>query len=217
MSAFTAKLAQICLDEYSRWDNGAGRENQGTNDKPPAKRDYYLFVKEYWVSIGNMKLDGKTIVKGIRPPWSSAFVSFCVRKAEAGNRFNYAEAHCHYIAPAMAAADSGSGDYGYIAMRPKQYKPSVGDIVCSGREYAERYDYDQAKLIYEADSFYPSHGDIVVEITGTHAIVIGGNVNHNVDRKRLPLDASGFLKDREVTRKGKKVVLPWITILSCRL
>lgn len=211
MSQFETDLANVCLAEYARWDNGAGRETEGT-DRGAAK-DYYLFVKEYWVSIGINNLTGRTIQGGIRPAWSSAFVSYCIKKAGGGTRFRYSQAHCHYIAKAMDAAKNAGSTYGYVAKRSNTYQPKVGDIVCGGREYAKRFDYDKAELIYEADSFYPSHGDIVVDLTPTHAIVIGGNINHNVDRKRLPLNSSGYLKDRI----AQGVAYPWIAVLSCRM
>lgn len=212
MSQFSLDLAAVCLAEYARWDNGVGRETHGT-DQPGINKDYYLFVKEYWVSIGITHLTGRTVQDGIRPAWSSAFVSYCVRKAGGGNRFKYTQAHCHYIDAAMDAVGSDVGTYGYVAERSATYRPHVGDIICAGREYAKRYTYDQAKMIYQADSFYPSHGDIVVEVTATHAITIGGNINQNVDRKKLPLDANGLLKPRMVGTTA----YPWISVLKCRI
>lgn len=216
MSAFTDRLAAVCLEEYTRWDNGAGRETHGKAGSPPDgghAEDYYLFVKEYWVSIGNNNLNGRTVVGGIRPAWSSAFVSHCVKKAGAGTKFKYSEAHCHYIAVAMTAAAGGAPNYGYVARRTNQYKPQVGDIICAGREYAKRYDYDQANLIYQADSFYPSHGDIVVAVEADRVRVVGGNITHNVDVKRLALKSNGQLKDRMVNGTPA----PWIAVLECVL
>ena len=211
MTNFTDKLAQICQDEYERWDNGAGRETWG---RPQHAKDYYLFVKEYWQSIGNNNLDGRTVVKSIRPAWSSAFVSHCVKKAGAGSKFKYTEAHCHYTAKAMTAAKDDASTFGYVARRTKDHKPKIGDIVVAGREYAKRYDYDEAALIYEADSFYPSHGDIVVEVLANSIKVIGGNVTNNVGQKTLKLRSNGYLADR-VDNKGNAI--PWIAILACRL
>jgi hypothetical protein len=209
MSNFTNKLVATCLNEYQRWDNGSGRETWG---RPQHSKDYYLFVKDYWQSIGNNNLNGRTVVKGIRPAWSSAFVCFCEKTSGAGNRFHYVEAHCHYIKKAMDAADGANGNFGYVARQSDSYKPQVGDIICSGREYAAGYDYDQAKLVYEADSFYPSHGDIVVDVTNTHSIVIGGNINNNVDKKQLKLTGTGYLRPR-FNSAGKE--LPWVAILEC--
>jgi hypothetical protein len=204
MTAFTQKLASLWQGEYARWDNGRGRE---------AQQKYSTFVKQYWVSIGINNLDGRTVQGGIRPAWSSAFVSFCVRHAGAAGKFRYGKAHCHYIDKAMKAADNNREGYGYIARKPSQYKPKVGDIICAGREYAKRYDYDKARLIYLADSFYPSHGDIVVAVQPSRVKVIGGNINNNVDVKYFALKSNGLLKDR--TSRGTDY--PWIAVLECVL
>lgn len=209
MTQFTNALVAACNAEYTRWDNGAGRE---TWEKRQHGKDYYLFVKEYWKSIGNNQLDGKTIVNGIRPAWSSAFVSFCVKTAGAGAKFQYTQAHCHYVKKAMEQANGTIGTFGYKAQRSDAYKPKVGDIIVGGREYALAYDYDKAALIYEADTFYPSHGDIVIDITATHVLTMGGNITNNVDQKRLKLTSTGYLRDRQ-TSSGKEI--PWVAILEC--
>lgn len=209
MTQFTDDLVDVCLAEYARWDNGAGRETWG---RPQHAKDYYLFVKDYWKSIGNNNLDGRTVVGGIRPAWSAAFVSFAEKTAGAGTHFRYTEAHCHYVDKAMKQADAAGGNYGYAARRTSDHKPKVGDIIVAGRSYANTYDYDQAALVYEADSFYPSHGDIVIAVEADKVITIGGNISHNVDRKRLKLTANGYLRDRQ-SSSGQE--LPWIAILEC--
>ncbi|MDE1995645.1 MAG: DUF2272 domain-containing protein, partial [Rhizobiaceae bacterium] len=182
MTQFTDGLVAACNAEYARWDNGGGRETWGT---PQHGKDYYLFVKDYWKSIGNNQLDGRTVVEGIRPAWSSAFVSYCVKTGGAGTKFFYTEAHCHYVKRAMDQASGAINNFGYRARKTNAYKPKIGDIVVGGREYAMGYTYDQAAMVYQADSFYPSHGDIIIDITPTYALTTGGNINDNVDRKRL--------------------------------
>jgi hypothetical protein len=204
MTTFTDKLAGICFDERARFDNGAGKEYD-----PP----YSDYVGEYWVSIGITNLKGNTVQGGIRPAWSSAFVSFCVRKAGAGSKFKYAQAHCHYIDAAMKAAETAGSNYGYLARKPEDYAPKVGDIVCAGREYAKSYTFDMAKMVYLADSFYPSHGDIVVKKNADSVEVIGGNLGESVKRKVLALNSAGKLK--KLTPGG--VERPWVAVLECRL
>ncbi|SER09574.1 DUF2272 domain-containing protein [Sphingobium sp. YR768] len=185
---FCQNLANICLHEYARWDDGAGKEDKGKIDGAP--KDYYLFVKDYWLSIGNSKLDGKTVEHGIKPAWSSAFVAYCVGKAGAGGKFIYKEAHCHYISAAMKEAQHGKG-FAYAARRYEQYKPKIGDIICAGREYASSFTYDQAATSYQNDGFYPSHGDIVVAVEADKVRVIGGNVN---ERGQVGLEG-GIVRD----------------------
>ncbi|MEZ5995375.1 MAG: DUF2272 domain-containing protein [Hyphomonadaceae bacterium] len=198
MATFQEKLAQICWDEYARFENGVRTETQDPQ---------YKYVGEYWASIG-INYDGRTKVKNIRPAWSSAFVSFAVRKAGAGARFKYTQAHCHYVDQAMKKADGeGAANYGYIARKPGAYAPKVGDILVAGREYAKRYDYDQAKLVYRADSFYPSHGDIVVKVNANSVETIGGNVSVDTVGRRV----------RAIGANGRLTSSPWIAVLECVL
>jgi hypothetical protein len=138
-----------------------------------------------------------------------------VRKAGAGDAFRYGEAHCHYTVKGMDALDQSDASYGYWARKSSTYAPKVGDIIVAGREYAKRYDYDQARLIYEADSFFPSHGDIVVAVEpeNDRVVTIGGNVTDNVQRKHFALKNNGRLRDRVIS--GREV--PWIAVLDCRL
>jgi hypothetical protein len=203
LSAFTTALVQAARTERARWIGGE-----------ETSAPWKTIVGEYWRSIGITHLEGDTIQGGIRPAWSSAFVSFCVRKGGAGNRFSYSQAHCHYVKAAMDAAD-GIGNHGYIARKYETYKPKIGDIVVGGREYAKAYTYEQAKMIYVADSFYPSHGDIIVGIAGDGSYVetLGGNVNHDVSGKHLALKPNGTLEKR----KSGDLTYPWIAVLECTL
>lgn len=202
MSGFTTTLRDVCLEELTRFGNG-----KEYNDP------FSGYVREYWRAIGINHLSGKTSVGGIRPAWSAAFVSFCVKKAGAGNRFKYTQAHCHYIAKAMDAAEDPQSSFGYVARRPEGYRPKPGDIVCAGRLYAKQYTYDTARMQYMADSFYPSHGDIIVETSDKYADAVGGNLSDSVRRKRLALTSAGELEP--MTAAGK--TYPWIAVLDCRL
>ncbi len=205
MSTFTETLAKICQEEYARFDNGKGKEWENP---------YSGYIGEYWQSINIKHLEGKTKTSaGIRPAWSAAFVSFCIRKAGAGKAFRYGQAHCHYINSAMLAADGGADDYGYLARDTKHYRPKVGDILCAGRSDAKRFDYETAKTIYVADSWYPSHGDIVVDVRDGEIRTIGGNVSNSVKMKIFSLNQNGYVRDRMISGKS----YPWIALLECRL
>jgi hypothetical protein len=204
MSDFTNALVRICNEELARFDGGARRET----DDPQ-----FRFVGEYWASIGK-ELNGRTVVHGKRPAWSAAFISFVVRKAGAGDRFFYAEAHCHYTNKAMLLADGTNNGHGYVAHRPPTYAPKVGDIIVAGREYARAFDYDQARLIYLADSFYPSHGDVVVARSPGRIETIGGNVSRDtVGKRQRRLNADGTLQN--LVESGREY--PWIAVLECLL
>ncbi len=202
MSDFTTDLASICEAENQRF---AGR----TETQDPQ----FKIVGEYWQSI-NINLDGLTVVDGKRPAWSSAFVSFCVRKAGAGERFKYSEAHCHYTMKSIRLAEGEANGHGYVAHRPETYAPKVGDIIVAGRKSAAGATYDQAKLQFLADSFFPSHGDIVVKVNANSVETIGGNITTDtVGRRVRKIDAEGRLKKIVVNGNARA----WITVLECLL
>lgn len=202
MSDFTAALARVCEAENQRF---AGR----TETQDPQFR----FVGEYWQSL-DIDLNGRTVVDGKRPAWSSAFVSFCVRRAGAGARFRYAEAHCHYTMQSIRLAEGQANGHGYVAHRPETYAPKVGDIIVAGRESAAGITYDQAKLVFLADSFFPSHGDIVVKVRTGSVETIGGNITTDtVGRRVRRTDAEGRLRKTVVDGRERA----WIAVLECLL
>ncbi|MFN0115622.1 MAG: DUF2272 domain-containing protein [Paracoccaceae bacterium] len=208
MTTFTDNLVAACVADLARFGNGTKTET----DDPQ-----FTYVGEYWQSIGEA-LDGRTEVNGKRPAWSSAFVSFCVRRAGAGTRFVYTKAHCHYVDAAMKLADGAASNHGWIARRHNQRAPRVGDIIVAGREYAKSFDYDLARMTYQADSFYPSHGDIVVKVSAGAIETIGGNVTKDtVGRRVRQTNADGTLKNVTAVKDGKTVSYPWITVLECLL
>jgi hypothetical protein len=197
--AYIGSLVDVCENEYQRFNNGSGEEQSSP---------YSGFVGEYWQSIG-INLDGSSVVSGIRPAWSAAFISYCVRQAGGGANFKYSEAHCHYVNASMNASDGGAVHI-YHARRAENYQPKVGDIICAGREYAKQYTYDIAKMQYIADSFYPSHADIVTAVLDNSVSVVGGNVNDSVRRKAFKLKTDGTLE----RRASAGASYPWIAVLE---
>ncbi|ADU69796.1 DUF2272 domain-containing protein [Pantoea sp. At-9b] len=210
MSEFIASLLSICKDEYAIFHFGQLKESDNA---------VYNRVGDYWKSIPVYDIDGRTTLidkKGhpYNPAWSAAFISFIIRTAGAGETFKYAQAHCHYIEFSRKAKKNNIPS-AYYAVAPDSAVPSVGDIICSGREYATNYSFEQAELAYKADGHYPSHGDIVVDVNREHGYVltIGGNVSNSVNQKKLPLSDAGILLDRV---DGKNF-LPWLALLQCNL
>ncbi len=214
MSTFTDALVAAARTEWERFERGKKTETADPQ---------YLYVGEYWTGI-KKSLTGRTTFKRSdgteqRPAWSAAFVSFCVRKAGAGEGFKYAEAHSHYVEDAIRAREFGLLSAAYYAFQPDEYIVSVGDILVAGREYAINYDYHEARATYEADSFYPSHGDIVVAVDKTKKAltVIGGNLGNSVKEKTVAIDANGLLEPRKEKAGSATVTRPWIAVLGCRV
>lgn len=167
------RLMRQCIKEWLRFEKGTGQEHNSP---------FYRFVGEYWQSIG-LDLDGKD--RDV--PWSAAFISFCVRTAGGYNGFKFAAAHARFTNQAIRRKLDGV-DGPFWGFRINEHKPELGDIVCRSRAGSGvTYNYASTH-----DAF-KSHTDIVVRITDTHAVTIGGNVRQSVSRTSYPLNSSGFL------------------------
>jgi hypothetical protein len=197
------RIVEICNQEWERFGNGSKSET----DDPQ-----YLRVGDYWNILG-IPYTGRTLVhnkatgKQQNPPWSSAFISFVLKEAGAGDGFKYAQAHCHYVQDYVKGRNGGV----YEAMHPDFYIPKPGDILHYGRLGAELYDFAEAQAAYQMDSFYSSHSDIVIEIDQTAAALhtIGGNVSNSVGRKTIAIAENGKLLPRTDGQNS----FPWIAIL----
>lgn len=115
--------------------------------------------------------------------WSAAFISYIMREAGAGNRFVYSPTHSDYI---NAARDG----FGVLrAHRPSEYAPQPGDLICHGRGRAAHITFDDLPTSHA----FPSHCDIVVQVTPGTLSVIGGNVDDEVTMKHVPVTPQGML------------------------
>ncbi len=192
------KIVEVCRGELARFDYGQAKEF----DDPQ-----YLRVGDYWDSISS-GYDGRTKgADGTNPAWSAAFVSFVLREAGAGDRFPGSQAHCHYFQHFVDRAGANL----YEALRSDQVTPRPGDILHYGRRWAKQYNFSTARQNYAADSFYPSHSDIIVAVDANQKVVkaIGGNISNSVKEKTFHLDENGRLVERVV--EGQ--TYPWIGLL----
>ncbi|WP_136658039.1 DUF2272 domain-containing protein [Nitratireductor sp. XY-223] len=197
------KIVSICLEEWEFFEKGTRKE---------ADDPQFLRIGDYWSGLG-IAHNGRTQIvnqatgKSHNPPWSSAFISHVLKKAGAGSGFLYSQAHCHYVQDFI----SGRVNAVYEAMHPESYAPQRGDIVHFGRGGAKQHDFSAARGDYLADSFYPSHSDIVVSVdAGAKKITaIGGNVSNSVKDKKLKIDANGLL----LPRPEGASTFPWIAVL----
>jgi|TARA_R110000822_G_scaffold265629_1_gene389567 hypothetical protein len=139
-------------------------------------------VGEYWRKGVNSSNDGCSNV-----PWSSAFISFIMRKSGAGNDFPYSSAHNNYIRPFIQNRKKNLNS-DFKAYKVNEEKPKLGDLVCYSRE---------SGVDYDTTSSYKGHCDIVVDINRTQRTieVIGGNVNDGVTKRVLNIDKNGYLND----------------------
>ena len=181
---FKRRLIENANREWELWGKPlyslGDRVEYGETECSPIYKER---VGEYWRKGTNENRDGCSNV-----PWSSAFISFIMKKTGAGGEFVYSPSHSRYIRDAISNTKSGK-KHTFMAYRLSEKSVSLGDLVCYSR---------QSGVDYNTTSSYKSHCDIVVNVNkrkGT-AEVIGGNVSDGVTKKVISIDREGYLIDK---------------------
>ncbi len=138
--------------------------------------------------------------------WSAAFISYIMRTAGAGPHFPYAPAHYVYINIAKEMKLGRASGWAVVAERVNEYAPVPGDVICFSRD---RRPLKYGKL---PAHHFASHCDIVVSRDKERISVIGGNVDHAVTMKHVPVTTDGRLAnsgDRSLDTR-----YPWFVVLQ---
>jgi hypothetical protein len=138
--------------------------------------------------------------------WSAAFISYVMRTAGAGARFPYSPSHYTYINIARDMQLGRTSGWVVVAERLDEYAPLPGDLICTSRG---KYKMTFAKLPRRQ---FTAHCDIVVARNGAQISVIGGNVDHTVTMKHVPVTTDGLLAE-----PGGYVLdtrYPWFVVLK---
>jgi predicted chitinase len=201
--SFGPRAASIALAEWRKfgeqtYDISGHATHIGHKE---GETPYYQYVGEYWkYGVNNDTLTGLDH----SVPWSAAFISWVMRTAGAGDRFNYSPQHSVYIFRAIKDLLQGKPQAGYYCYQLREWKPQVGDLVCWARR--EGIDYQ-----HQNGGDYPGHCDVVVEVGADQVQVVGGNVGDSVTKRPLALNAGGFLQ--AVNQGGENL----FGIMRCRL
>ena len=183
-SKFKSKLISIANEEYDAW-NTNGKIKEGNKDTIQRLRDY-------WEEGTGIKANDDYYVN---TAWSSAFISYLMKKAGAGDDFKYSPLHSEYIRQAIKNRKQNN------SIKIKGYKPNevdvkAGDLVCYPR---------QGGVNYDTTSSYMSHCDLVVSTNEKQAVTIGGNVSDSVTKTIVPLKNGKIDMSKE--NKGYFVVI----------
>jgi hypothetical protein len=137
--------------------------------------------------------------------WSAAFISYVMRTAGAGARFPYSPSHYVYINAAKEMKLGRTSGWAMVAERVDEYAPLPGDLICYSRE--------KYKLTYEKlpRRRFAGHCDMVVARDTAQISVIGGNVDHAVTMKHVPVSTDGRLA--EPTNRVLDARYPWFVVL----
>ncbi len=141
----------------------------------------YNRLDKYWKSIGWDK--SRWTPSGVA--WSSAFISYIMKNANAKSDFKYSSSHSSYIRDAVKNRKNNNKNP-FKAYKLNEKKEEVGDLICYAR---------QDGVSYDSTSAYKSHCDIVVDIDKEGAKVIGGNIGNSVSKKNVPLTKDGYVQN----------------------
>lgn len=175
-SKFKNKLVNLANDEYNAW-NKNGKIKEGSQDTLPR-------LRKYWEEGSGVKADDNYY---INQAWSSAFISYLMRKAGAGDDFNYSQSHSQYIAQAVKNRKEKNSKK-FKAYKPSEVKVEVGDLVCYPR---------QSGVTYDSKAGYMSHCDLINSIKKNNAIGIGGNVSNSVSKSNFQLKDGKIDKSKD--------------------
>lgn len=195
LSSFKKRIIDNSIREWEKWGKPM-RDVSGNFDKGSRECDniYRDRVGEYWRKGANKNLDGCSDV-----PWSSAFISFIMKKSGAGKDFVYTSGHNKYIRTFVQNRKTNNKSP-FKAYRLNEKPVALGDLVCYSRESGVDYDTERS---------YKSHCDIVVDVDKRKKKieVIGGNVSDGVTKRVLTINKEGYLNDRSAD---------WFTIIKVK-
>jgi hypothetical protein len=180
-SSFKKKLVNLANEEFDAW-NKNGRIKEGSQDTLPR-------LRKYWEEGAGVKKNDNYY---INEAWSSAFISYLMRKAGAGDDFTYAQSHSQYIAQAVKNKKENNSKK-FKAYKPNEVEVKVGDLVCYPR---------QSGVSYESEAGYKSHCDLITSINGNVAVGIGGNVSDSVSKKNYILKDGKIDKTKDTKGYG---------------
>lgn len=120
-------------------------------------------------------------------PWSAAFVSYVMRKADVPG-FRASATHFDYVRDALLHPEASPFQF----LDPATAIPTSGDLLCSVRMPTQVYGYTGLTAAIDSQRGSLSmHCDIVTAVDGGKAYLIGGNVQQGVTMRLLNVNRSG--------------------------
>jgi len=180
LQTLRAKAAQIAVQEWLRWGKGTIKESD-SSIRP--------VLEGYWrTGVGSVPNEPNWWSS---LAWSAVFISWIMRKAEAGSAFRYSSGHTDYVAAAKRNRLAHNSNP-FKAYRITEVAPRVGDLVCVERKDSNG---NWSGVTYDNvdQGFRASHCDIVTEVQPGKLKTIGGNVSNSVSQKTIRTDANGCI------------------------
>ena len=172
------RIASVARGEQLYWRDGSLRETEPRVSKR---------LQQYWEAVG-VEVSVEQLQQQefqASHPWSAAFVSWVVKRAGGGDDFAYSAAHWRYVAAAKQNR-LANNDNPFNAYRIAECKVGVGDIVVK-RRGTSTATYDNIERGHQ------THGDIVLAVSDSKALTVGGNVGNTVSVTEVNLTTGGHL------------------------
>lgn len=186
--AFGERVAAEALREVERWHPPSGEIHEYDAEGLEIIRGYVAELahlnellpveRRFWPPVA---ADGSIL------SWSAVFISLCLQRAGAGPAFPYSSRHIDYVRRSKRHREEASPNPFYLYAKDEgEAVVQVGDIVV----HVGGAGYDDIDV--DATGFISSHCDIVVEVTDTEALCVGGNVEGDVPVRDGQPAASGW-------------------------
>lgn len=153
-------------------------------------------IKSFWHSF-------QADAPPVSEPWSAAFISFCMKKADLNLSFKFAGRHTTYLSDSKIAKVNNDASRAYWAVKLSDRIVQVGDLV--GRFRTGGSCGTATKTYNSLPGDFCAHCDVVVAIHGATAIAIGGNVGNTVKVTEIPLTPTGRVQagDKRITTMAR--------------
>lgn len=180
------RVIRVAKNEWEGWGepliDKQGKKVRGASNLEQ-KGGFSQRVGKYWREGTGINRDGTDGVA-----WSSAFISYIMKKGGAKDKFVYNQAHSKYIRDSISNRKNGNFTAPFVGYRINEVAPKVGDLVCYHRENSNSDFYDRK-------TDYKSHCDLVVKKDKNQLEVIGGNVSDAVTKRIVSIDSKGKVAD----------------------
>ena len=176
-SAFKKKLVNLANEEFDKWNKNGVKIKEGA-------KDTIVDLRNYWEKGAGVKQNDEYYVE---EAWSSAFISYLMKMAGAGDDFKYAPSHSQYISQAVKNRKENNAKK-FKAYKPNEVDVKVGDLVCYPR---------QSGVGYDSGAGYKSHCDLIISVNGNTAVGVGGNVSDSVSKKNYALKDGKIDKSKD--------------------
>lgn len=191
------RVVRVAINEWKGWGEPTIQKDGKQTRKGgfEADKGFSQRVSEYWKIGTGSQLTGQD--RDV--PWSSAFISYIMKKAGAGDKFVYNASHSKYITDSISNRKKGKLNEAFVGYKINEVSPEVGDLVCYSR---------QSGVGYDTTGNYKSHCDLVVKKSKNQIEVIGGNVNDSVTKKIVSTDSKGIVTDKKYN---------WFTVIKTNI